>query len=421
MSANAQMGELDYLLSNFPKTTFEKVKTNENFRSTYELKIRQPIDHSDTTKGFFYQKIFLSHRGFDKPTVIATEGYRAFKKRIYEPTKLLNANQITVEHRYYGSSIPDSMDYRHLNMKQQTADLHRIRQVFSDIYSGKWISTGGSKGGVTTIFYRYFYPKDVDVSIPYVAPIKKSYEEERIYHFLNTVGTKDCREAIKSFQLLLLKNREKILPYLAELAKQKNETFSIITINEAFEYAVMEYSFAFWQWGERCEEIPTDFTQVEDLMKYFISVSSPLWFSDKSIQKSQPHYYQVSTELGYYGYETREFEDYILDLSTDQNPMCVFFASEISTNFNNELLADLGIWLKEHGDKFIYIYGERDPWSAAAVPISDQVDSEWFMMKGQHHGTARIANMNESEKERLVLTLERWLSVEIENTLPNKH
>ncbi len=325
-----------------------------------------------------------------------------------------------MEHRYYGASIPDSMDYQYLNMEQATSDLHRIRELFSDIYSGKWISTGGSKGGVTTIFYRYFYPNDIDVSIPYVAPIKSSYEEERIYHFLDTVGTKDCREAIKSFQLLLLRNRETISPYLEELAAKANESFSIISLNQAFEYAVMEYSFAFWQWGERCEEIPTDSTQIEDLVKYFISISSPLWFSDKSIQKSQPHYYQVSTELGYYGYETREFEDYMLDLPTNRNPMCIFLTSELLVTFNNKLLANLAIWLKKYGDRFIYIYGGMDPWSAAAVPVSDQVDSEWFMMEGKHHGSARITNMDKSERERLISTLERWLSVQIENTLQTK-
>ncbi len=72
LSANAQVGELDDLLSKFQGITFEKVETNDNFKSTYELKIRQPIDHSDTAKGFFYQRVFLSHRGFDKLTVIAT-------------------------------------------------------------------------------------------------------------------------------------------------------------------------------------------------------------------------------------------------------------------------------------------------------------------------------------------------------------
>ena len=297
ISAYNQQNELEEFLSNLPNTTFEQVGTNERFESTYEIKIRQPLDHSDLNKGFFNQKVILSHRGFDNLSVMATEGYKAFRKRVYEPTKLLNANQITVEHRFYGNSIPDSLNYSYLNMKQATADLHRIRQLFSDIYKNKWVSTGGSKGGVTSIFYRYFYPKDVDVTIPYVAPIKKSFEEERVYHFLDTVGSDACRESISSFQSYLLHNREKILPILNELASKNKETFSIISINEAFEYAVMEFSFAFWQWGKACDEIPSETSNVVDAVDYFVSISSPLWFGDNSIRKSQSHYYQPEFDL----------------------------------------------------------------------------------------------------------------------------
>lgn len=419
-SAHGQIDTLEKLLSEFPETTFEKIETTTNFESTYELRIRQPLDHNDPSRGFFYQKVFLSHRGFDKTSVMATEGYAAHRNRIYEPTKLLNANQILIEHRYYGSSSPDSIDYRYLNMRQATADLHRIKQLFSDIYSGKWVSTGGSKGGLVTIFYRYFHPNDVDVSIPYVAPMKKSYEEQRIYHFLDTVGSPECRKAIKLFQVRLLKNREKILPHIKAHATEANETFSILTLNEAFEYAVMEYPFAFWQWGESCEEIPSESASIEDMVAYLIPISSLNWYSDKSIKRSDPHAYQVATELGYYGYETKEFQDLLIDLPTDRNPMCIFFSFEMSDKFNKSLSNDVYHWLEENGNKFIYIYGAMDPWSAAAVPQSDKVDSEWFMMKGKHHGTARIAKMNDSERERLISTLERWLSIDIQNTLPNK-
>lgn len=57
-----------------------------------------------------------------------------------------------------------------------------------------------------------------------------------------------------------------------------------------------------------------------------------------------------------------------------------FRLSETAPTFNNKTLTNLSIWLKAYGDKFIYIYGDMDPWSAT-VPVSDQVDSEWFMMK----------------------------------------
>ncbi|MEO9484588.1 MAG: S28 family serine protease [Ekhidna sp.] len=416
-SIYGQEDNLEDFLTGLPDATFRKVETNPTFESTYEIRIKQPLDHSDATKGFFHQHLFLSHKGLKSTTVIATEGYKAFQKRIYEPTKLLNANQLVVEHRYYGNSIPDSVNYRYLNMQQATADLHRIKQLFSELYAGQWVSTGGSKGGVTTIFYRYFYPEDVVVSIPYVAPIKRSYDEKRIYHFLDTVGTEECRSGIEAFQRRLLDRRSEILPLLDSSAEASNQSFERISLNKAFEYAVMEYSFAFWQRGENCDKIPGDDAPITEIFKYFLLVSSPLWFSDESLQKSESHNYQIATELGYYGYETNDFEGLLTELPTSQNPMCIFPPKGLPTVFNQGLLNDVRIWLQQHGHNFIYIYGAMDPWSAAAVPQSDQVDSEWFIMKGKHHGSARIAQMTDIERERLVSALERWLSVEINNSV----
>lgn len=35
-------------------------------------------------------------------------------------------------------------------------DLHAVRNAFKSIYPGKWIATGISKGGQTTLLYRTF-------------------------------------------------------------------------------------------------------------------------------------------------------------------------------------------------------------------------------------------------------------------------
>ncbi|MBT6438064.1 MAG: hypothetical protein HOK72_00060, partial [Flavobacteriales bacterium] len=158
---SAQTENIEALLSDLPDVAFKKIETAENFKATYELKIKQPLDHSDSSKGFFYQKAFLSHKGFERPTVMITEGYSRSKNRIYELSKFINANQIDIEHRFFGESMPDTLNYSYLNLEQVTADLHHIKELFSNLYLKKWISTGISKGGATTIFYRYFYPNDV--------------------------------------------------------------------------------------------------------------------------------------------------------------------------------------------------------------------------------------------------------------------
>ena len=411
---NAQTNRIDSLLFELPDVIFSKIETAKNFEATYELKIKQPIDHSDVSKGYFYQRAFLSHKGFEQPTIMITEGYSRPKNRISELTELINGNQILIEHRYFGESMPDSLNYNYLNLKQVTEDLHHINTLFKNIYKTKWLSTGVSKGGATTLFYRYFYPNDVDVSVNYVGPINNAFEDKRIYTFLDTVGTKTCRDKIFSFQKYLLKNKKKILPFLEAYSMGANVDYTYLSIEKAFEFAVMEYPFAFWQNGKDCEDIPEKSSSYLDAMKYFISVSDIAFFSDRDMVNYASHYYQSATEFGYYGYETNEFKGLLSELSTDQNPHATFMPNKMQVPFDDRLLNEINKWLPKEGNKIIHIYGTLDTWSASAVPISKDVDAVWFFMNGKHHGNSRIKTMSKSEKEKLISTLERWLSIKID-------
>ena len=412
--SNAQVENLDTLLFELPDVIFTKIESTEGYEASYELKIKQPLDHFDSSKGFFYQRVFLSHKGFDRPTVIITEGYSRKQNIIYELTDFLSANQIDVEHRFFGESIPDSLNYEYLNLKQATADLNHIKQLFGKIYSSKWISTGISKGGATTIFYRYFYPDDVDVSVPYVAPINRALEEPRIYNFLDTIGTDDCRSRIKSFQVSLLTKRDKILPLLKFYSMGAKADYTYHTLTEAFEYTVLEYPFSFWQYGHDCDLIPKESASLEEMVEYLISITNITFFSDKTMKTYASHYYQSAAEMGYYGYETKDFEGYLVALPNDENPQATFSPNKMKVNFDGQLLKDVNEWLEKDANKMIYIYGAIDTWTASAVPENEKVDSEWFFLNGKHHANARIKEMNDSEKERFTTTLEKWLSMKIE-------
>ena len=419
--ASAQTQNLENLLFELPDLIFEKTTTATALETVYQLKVKQPVDHTNPSKGFFYQKVYLTHRGFNKPTVIVTEGYNRGQNRIYELTELLNANQLDVEHRFFGESMPEPLDYQYLNLKQASADLHHIRQLFSKIYTKKWVSTGISKGGATTIFYRYFYPDDVAVSVPYVAPINTAFEDQRIYKFLDTIGTDACHKKVRAFQESLLNNREKILPLLKFYSMGSRSEFSYLNLEQAFEYTVLEYPFSFWQYGHSCDIIPNNMASIEDMTAYLLSVSDISFFSDQMMQAYGSHYYQSATEMGYYGYETKDFKGLLTALPTKTNPHATFLPNKMKADFDGQLLKDVNKWLKTEAHKFIYINGAIDTWSATAVRPNANVDAEWFFMEGKHHGTARIANMNDAEKARLIQALEKWLAIDIENKASVKH
>ncbi len=412
---NAQAQSLEYALFELPDVIFKEIEAPAGYEAAYELHIKQPLDHNAPEKGHFYQRAFLSHRSFDRPTVICTEGYTRGRNRIYELTNLIEGNQIDVEHRYFGTSMPDEsiFDYEYLNLEQVTADLHHINTLFREIYDGKWLSTGISKGGQTTIFYRYFYPEDVDVSVPYVAPLNLALEEKRIYTFLDTVGTEACRNALLDVQRTVLKNRDEILPKLEWYAKGSGLTFNYLSFEEAFEYAVLEYPFSFWQLGGKCEDIPSKADGTAAALDHLMSTSGLDFFSDASMDAYASHYYQAGSEMGYYSYETEDFDGLLEALPLDPNPSAIFMPGKLPKTFDGELVSSVYEWLPVNGDRFIYINGDSDTWSATAVRPSEEVDAVWFFMEGKDHGQARIRNMNKAERAQLIEALEKWLEIDI--------
>ncbi|RLD76477.1 MAG: peptidase, partial [Bacteroidetes bacterium] len=132
------------------------------YRQSFKLMIEQPLDHNKPNGEKFMQKVYLSHLDLNRPVVFSINGYNVNNNRISELSNFINANQIYVEHRFFGESKPGNYDWNYLNIEQAAADHHRIIQLLKKIYKGKWVSTGISKGGQATIYHRYFYPEDVD-------------------------------------------------------------------------------------------------------------------------------------------------------------------------------------------------------------------------------------------------------------------
>ncbi|MDX9852550.1 MAG: S28 family serine protease [Tenuifilaceae bacterium] len=392
--------------------SMRKIEGDTFFTATYELWFAQPVNHSNPNEAFFPQRVFYSHKGFDRPTVVVLEGYKAYSPSANELTKLLNANQIVVEHRFFEQSRPkDSIPWAQLTVKQAAADQHAIIQAFKPFYKGKWISTGISKGGQTTIFHRYFYPDDVDVSVPYVAPLNFSNEDERIYAFLDSVGTPECRQRIAAFQTELFKRKEALMPMLDTFVANRGYTF-IMGIEKAYDLNVLEYQFAFWQWGGvSSESIPTAKASNEDLFKHWVSVAPFDFFADQGVADIRPFFYQAMTEIGMYGYRVKPWANYIdypdnlkFDFTMPKGHRAVF---------HPETMLNIDRWLKERGNNMLYIYGQNDPWSATSVVTGSATNAVKMVNPGGDH-TTRIKSFPAPMRDSIVHTLERWLDLQIE-------
>ncbi|MCO6564883.1 MAG: hypothetical protein J6581_05510 [Apibacter sp.] len=403
--------KLEEFLSKQQDLTFEKIETLKGGPLKYKLSIKQPLDWSDPLKNYFNQQVILTHTGFDNPMVMETQGYQMYNVK-NELQQILSSNFLNIEHRYFGESTPDStiFNWKYLTLDNVAHDLHHINEIFKKIYGEKWISTGISKGGQTTIYYRYFFPEDVDVSIPYVAPINYSLEDPRIYDFLDHVGTEKCRKKIKDFQLFLLRNEEEALKYVKAYSDMKGLTYNYVgSIGKAFEYTVLEYPFSFWQWGYSCDSI-SQLIDIAQGVDYLINSVDISFFSDQEIKQYAPHYYQAAVEMGYYGYDVSPFKNYLNYFN--ENPLAIFPPKEAGKiTFSSKLNANLKNWLNSNGNNFIYIYGELDTWSATKVIPTHNTNSIILELVGANHASARIKNMNQAMRQQISDILYQWIGI----------
>jgi len=75
-------------------------------------------------------------------------------------------------------------------------------------------------------------------------------------------------------------------------------------------------------------------------------------------------------------------------------------------------MQEVNQWINNHGNNMLFIYGELDPWSASAVQLNGKTNALKMVKKGGDHRT-RINSFEGDEKEKILLTLENWLDVQI--------
>lgn len=372
--------------------------------------VNQQLDWKDEAEGSFAQRVIIKHRGFDRPTVMVTEGYGAayalHPGYQEELSTLLEANLVFVEHRYFLESTPQPCDWSHLTVENSAGDYHHIRNLLREVYPGKWFTTGISKGGQTTMFYRTFYPNDVDGSVSYVAPLNKSLEDGRHEPFINQAGTAEERARIQEFQMETLKRRATLEPMFADYCSRKGYTFRV-PVSEIFDLAVLEYSFAFWQWGDDVAQIPALTDTDSTYYKHLIDKCEPSYFAQQTPYTS--FNVQAMRELGYYGYDTAPFEEYLSIPHAEGYMRRVMIPDSLTyIEFDGNLYERVNTFLRENDFPMMFIYGEYDPWSATGVTwLNDKKHIRVFVEPGGSH-KARIGTMPEATQKEIKKILKRW-------------
>ena len=138
LPGHAETDDLRHLLEQLEGVSdVERLESTHN-QEKYLVRVRQLVNPRDSSVGTFMQRVIVAHAGFDRPTVLVTEGYGAayaLDPRYQEElSELLDANMVFVEQRYFLESTPEPCNWDYLTAENSAYDLHHVNQTFRKLY-----------------------------------------------------------------------------------------------------------------------------------------------------------------------------------------------------------------------------------------------------------------------------------------------
>lgn len=205
----------------------------------------------------------------------------------------------------------------------------------------------------------------------------------------------------------VLKRKAELLPMFERYCLNKGYTFRV-PITEIYDFNVLEYSFALWQWGTSVTKIPSPKADNQTIFNHFIAICEPDYFSEQSPYPS--FNVQAAKELGYYGYDTKPFEKYLTIKSSKNYMYRVMLPADLQhLSFDDTLYKKTVKFLKKNDPKMIYIYGGDDPWTASGVTwLEEKENIKVYTLPGGSHRT-RIGSFDKKTQEEIMTLINRWL------------
>ncbi len=396
-------------LASVPGMTVKEVATQYRGYRAFRLDYEQPLDHKNPTAGSFKQAAFLHFRDKAAPMVLYSSGYALDADYVTELGESLKANQLTTEQRMFGTSWPDGKPvtaYRYVNIEQAANDHHRFVEALKPFFQSRWLNTGHSKGGMTAVFHRRFFPGDLDATVAYVAPMSFAAEDPRYIPFLDSIGDATCRANIRRYQRAALAKLDEILPIARAHTESWNMTYTRAGgFESAMEKGVLWLEWVFWQYHtlEECapfETLPTDAAGLYELMKPIL----PQGFADSIADGSVTYYYQALTQLGKQAIATA----HVADLIKHADKPYDFAPAGTTPVHNPAAINDVLGWVRTAGTQLLFIYGEWDPWTAGAFQV-DGVAGVTKLVAPHANHSAAIQDLAPDAREIALERIERWI------------
>jgi len=406
--------ELVRELRALPGVTVDEQTTGQTGVHYYVLHFTQPVDHTDPSQGTFQQEVSLLHRDTAAPVpmIVFTTGYSDYVLgNPVELTRLLDGNQVSIEHRYFGASRPAAADWTKLTIAQAAADEHDIIGALRKVYHGAFLTAGGSKGGMTAVYHRRFYPDDVEGTVAYVAPISFGVPDKRYGAFLDAIGPADCRQAVRDVATEMLAHHRDAMVARAQaqaVSRQPNDMYTRTSLGAAVESSIVSLEWTFWQYTgvQGCASVPASSADDDTLFAFLDRIEPVSDSDDANVEFFEAYVYQAYAQLGYPDDATDYLTPYLQYTDAD-------YLAQLPTAmpaYDAAAMLDIDSFVQHDGDRLVFIYGEWDPWTGGKFSLGNAADSGLFVQAEGTHGS-KITGLAAADRTAVFAKLNAWTGV----------
>ena len=345
----------------------KKKKGELGYLSQYSMFIEQPIDHNQPDGDTFQQRVSILFRGFDRPTILVTEGYFWSGFSDGEDFGInLNANMVHVEHRNFGESFnQDRGKWEYETIAQASADLHAVYQTLKPIFKGKWMSMGTSKSGETSMDYAYYYPNDMDLAAAFCSPFNISLDDKRFGDYLlNEANTEEVRNLVKKHIRTALENGEDGLYKVC--CEQLKQQFPLPSFSE-YVYNVFDNFFTIFQYTIPSQHVAAIEDMTQSTESFTASICNNI--SQNRGMEFYTYYVDCAKEQGFPNPGYDYFDDLLQGTSFKVEDIWKAYLTEedqgLEKQYDNSVRRDmLDNFFMNSPIPLLFFYSQCDPWSA---------------------------------------------------------
>ena len=382
------------------------------FKERYKVFFRQPVDHDNPSAGTYDQLVYVMLNNTDSLNVLVTEGYYAFDaEKEQELVPMFGANQIVVEHRYFGESTVDDPEYRYMNADNCCDDLHEVVTSLKMLLGGKWISTGVSKSGLASNAYQAWYPNDVDVTVTYGTPLcRERYDSRAAKALAETIGTAGQRAKLTAFMREALRRRDAMAPKFDSVAEASGIKLPL-PARQLWDFHVLDWQVAAWMFSYDFEAMPSLAASDDEIFNYIIDLDGPeAWDAAYDVNK---YYIQAYAELGHFSFCTEGVKDLMVvdDNIVNDYLRYLYVPAGFPDTFSTAVHDKVDAFLRSTDAQCIFIYGGNDPWSFVGVgeEYANGDNLCRYVLPGAGHHV-KIADFDSGTRSEIVGKVRSFLS-----------